>query len=57
MVRAAFTMIELIFALVIIGIVFMTLPLVLLSDSKNVEKNLMQEAICLSNKNESDIKL
>lgn len=48
MVRAAFTMIELIFALVIIGIVFITLPLILLSDSKNVEKNLMQEAIFAS---------
>ena len=48
MVRTAFTMIELIFALVIMGIVFITLPLVLLNDSENVEQNLMQEAIFAS---------
>ncbi|MFC2073680.1 type II secretion system protein [Campylobacterota bacterium] len=48
MVRHAFTMIELIFALVIMGIIFITLPLILLNDSTNVERNLMQEAILAS---------
>ena len=41
-------MIELIFALVIMGIVFVTLPVILLNESTNVERNLMQEAIFAS---------
>ena len=41
-------MIELIFALVIMGVVFITLPLILINDSTNVERNLMQEAIFAS---------
>lgn len=48
MVRYAFTMIELIFALVIMGIVFLTLPRILIEDSSNVEQNIMQEAIFAS---------
>lgn len=41
-------MIELIFALVIMGIVFITLPVILLNEGSNVERNLMQEAIFAS---------
>lgn len=41
-------MIELIFALVIMGIVFITLPVILLNEGTNVERNLMQEAIFAS---------
>lgn len=48
MVRYAFTMIELIFALVIMGIVFLTLPLILINDSSSVEQNLIQEAVFAS---------
>lgn len=48
MVRYAFTMIELIFALVIMGVVFITLPMILINNSSNVERNLIQEAIFAS---------
>ena len=48
MVRHAFTMIELIFALVIMGIVFLTLPLILIQNAESVEDNLIQESIFLS---------
>ena len=48
MVRYAFTMIELIFALVIMGVVFITLPLILINNSTDLERNLMQEAIFAS---------
>lgn len=48
MVRKAFTLIELIFALVIMGVVFLTLPMILINNSSNLERNLMQEAIFAS---------
>lgn len=41
-------MIELIFALVIMGIVFISLPLVLINNSKSLEDNLIQESIFLT---------
>ena len=41
-------MIELIFAIVIMGVVFITLPLVLLRNASSVEDNLIQESIFLS---------
>ena len=48
MVRHAFTMIELIFALVIMGITFLTLPTILLRNADSVENNLIQESIFLA---------
>ncbi|MBE0497957.1 MAG: prepilin-type N-terminal cleavage/methylation domain-containing protein [Campylobacterales bacterium] len=48
MVRPAFTMIELIFALVIMGIVFVSLPLILINNAKSIEDNLIQESIFLT---------
>lgn len=48
MVRHAFTMIELIFALVIMGIVFVSLPLILLRNADALEENLIQESIFLA---------
>jgi prepilin-type N-terminal cleavage/methylation domain-containing protein len=47
-VRHAFTMIELIFALVIMGIVFVSLPLILLRNADALEDNLIQESIFLA---------
>jgi prepilin-type N-terminal cleavage/methylation domain-containing protein len=47
MVKNAFTMIELIFAIVIIGIVAISLPVIMVNNAKNVESNLMQEAILI----------
>ncbi len=47
MVRAAFTMIELIFAIVVIGIISVSIPTIMVNNSKNVEVNLMQEAILI----------
>jgi hypothetical protein len=41
-------MIELIFALVIMGIVFVSLPLILINNSKSLEDNLIQESIFLT---------
>ena len=55
MVRHAFTMIELIFALVIMGIVFISLPLILLQNAESVEDNLIQESIFLSSSKMSQI--
>ena len=46
--RHAFTMIELIFALVIMGVVFITLPLILLRNANSLEDNLIQESIFLT---------
>lgn len=43
--RVAFTFIELIFAIVIIGLSVMSLPLMIDTNSKSIEKNLVQEAI------------
>lgn len=48
MVRHAFTMIELIFALVIMGIVFVSLPVILLRNADALEENLIQESIFLA---------
>ena len=45
MVRFAFTIIELIFAIVIIGITVISLPMMTQTTSKGVEQNLVQEAI------------
>jgi prepilin-type N-terminal cleavage/methylation domain-containing protein len=44
----AFTMIELIFAIVIIGITALTLPTILLNNNRSVEQNLEQEAVFVS---------
>lgn len=46
--RSAFTMIELIFAIVVIGITMLTIPLVMVQDAKQQEDSLMQEGIMLS---------
>ena len=43
--RAAFTFIELIFAIVIIGISVISLPLMIQTTSTGIEKNLVQEAV------------
>jgi prepilin-type N-terminal cleavage/methylation domain-containing protein len=48
MVKYAFTMIELIFAIVIIGIVAISIPIIMVTNSKNVEQNLMQEAVLIA---------
>ncbi|PHR55360.1 MAG: hypothetical protein COA44_10805 [Arcobacter sp.] len=46
--RSAFSMIELIFAIVIIGISMLTIPMIMLQDATNQEASLMQEGILLS---------
>lgn len=46
--RSGFTLIELIYAIVIIGIAFLTLPVILINNSRNVEQNLEQEAIMIA---------
>ncbi|MGE4396356.1 MAG: hypothetical protein AB7D34_02735 [Sulfurimonas sp.] len=43
--RAAFTMIELIFAIVVVSVVVLTLPIMIQMVSKGVEDNIVQEAI------------
>lgn len=43
--RAAFTMIELIFAIVVVSIVVLTLPIMIQTTSKNIEDSITQEAI------------
>ncbi|MDD5051905.1 MAG: prepilin-type N-terminal cleavage/methylation domain-containing protein [Sulfuricurvum sp.] len=45
MVKGAFTLIELIFAIVIMSIVMLAFPMVMLSDSDNMKNNLDQEAV------------
>ncbi|WP_373033623.1 type II secretion system protein [Sulfurovum sp.] len=45
--RAAFTMIELIFAIVIIGVTVLTVPLMIETNNKALEGNIAQEAIFL----------
>lgn len=45
MVRFAFTMIELVFAIVIIGITVISLPMMTQATSKGIENSLVQEAI------------
>ena len=46
--RAAFTMIELIFAIVVIGVTVLTVPLMIETNNKALEGNLAQEAIFLT---------
>jgi prepilin-type N-terminal cleavage/methylation domain-containing protein len=46
--RRAFTMLELIFAIVIIGLVALTIPTILLTNARNVETNLLQEAVLIA---------
>lgn len=45
MVRHAFTMIELIFAIVIIGIIALSFPIIMVNNSNRVDQNLLQEAV------------
>ena len=44
-IRSAFTLIELIYAIVIMGITFVTLPIIMLTNNTSLEQNLEQEAI------------
>ena len=46
-IRRAFTMIELIFAIVVIAVVMLTIPTMILVNNKNLESNTNQEAIFL----------
>ena len=46
--NSAFTMIELIFAIVVIGITMLTIPLIMVQDARHQEDSLMQEGIMLS---------
>ena len=46
--RRAFTLIELIFALVVIGLVVITIPMILISNARHVERNLLQEAVLMA---------
>jgi len=46
--RYGFTMIELIFAIVIIGITMLGVPLLIRTDSQSQERNLLQEAIMIT---------
>lgn len=46
--KSGFTFIELIFAIVIIGISILSLPMIVQETGKGVEKNLLQEAILLA---------
>ena len=55
MVRHAFTMIELIFALVIMSIVFISLPMILINNSSSLEDNLIQESIFLTSSKMSQV--
>jgi len=48
-------MIELIFALVIMGIVFLTLPLILIQNADSVEDNIIHESIFLSSSKMSQL--
>ena len=43
-----FTLIELIYAIVIIGITFITLPMILINNSRILEQNLVQEAVLVT---------
>ena len=47
-VRHAFTMIELIFAIVVIGVTLLTIPLMIETNNTAMERNLAQEAIFLA---------
>ena len=46
--RRAFTMIELIFAIVVIGVTLLTVPMMIETNNKALERNLAQEAIFLA---------
>ena len=46
--RPAFTMIELIFAIVVIGVTLLTVPLMIETNNKSLESSLSQEAIFLA---------
>lgn len=46
--RAAFTMIELIFAIVLIGVTVLTVPMMIETNNKALESNIAQEAIFLT---------
>ena len=46
--HSAFTLIELIYAIVIMGIAFITLPIILLNNNRTLEQNLEQEAIFIT---------
>ena len=46
--RRAFTLIELIFAIVIIGLVVVTIPTILISNARHVERSLLQEAVLMA---------
>ncbi len=46
--RRGFTMIELIFAIVIIGIVSLTIPVVLINNARQTENNLLHEAVLIA---------
>ena len=46
--RRAFTMLELIVAIVIIGIVSLTIPMILVNNARQVDNNLLQEAITVT---------
>ena len=46
--RSAFTMIELIFAIVVIGVTLLTVPLMIQTNNKSLERSLSQEAIFLA---------
>ena len=48
MVRPAFTLIELIIAIVVLGIVFISIPFILLNNARSLEQNLLQEAVLLT---------
>jgi prepilin-type N-terminal cleavage/methylation domain-containing protein len=47
-VKRAFTMIELIFAIIVIGIVAISIPLALTTTQRGVEQNIQQEAIVIA---------
>ncbi len=47
-VRSAFTIIELIFAIVVIGVTLLTVPLMIETNNKSLERSLSQEAIFLA---------
>lgn len=46
--RTAFTLIELIFAIVVMSIVIVSLPMMTIQTSKNIESNIVQEAVFAS---------
>jgi prepilin-type N-terminal cleavage/methylation domain-containing protein len=53
--RCAFTLIELIFAIVVIGITMLALPTIMLQDANSQEKSLFQEGIMLTTTKASQV--